>query len=175
MIRVIDSQTLSIPTSSIGRLLDGLSSVLGLVHCNGYEGHAAMALEDLAMGHTQFIAYPKYRFALEIQSGMIEFDGRPLVQGVLEDLQRGTDLASIAFGIHASIATLMSDALVYLTDDSRRSHRVGLSGGVFQNRLLVELAVEALSRAGHRVYLHRRVPPNDSGLAIGQLRLARSV
>jgi hydrogenase maturation protein HypF len=175
MIKVNDSQTLSIPTSSIGRLLDGLSSILGLVHCNGYEGHAAMALEDLAMGHTQLRECPKYRFAVQIQSGMIEFDGRPVVQGVLEDLQRGTDLASIAFGIHASIATMMSDALVYLTDDSRRSHQVGLSGGVFQNRLLVELAVEALSRVGHRVSLHRRVPPNDSGLAIGQLRLARSV
>jgi hydrogenase maturation protein HypF len=175
LVRVFDSPTLSIPTSSIGRFLDGLASLLGLVHCNGYEGHAAMTLEDLAMGHSQERGDTKYAFVLQNQGGMIEFDGRPVVQGVLEDLQKGTDLASIAFGIHASIATMMSDALVHLTDDSKQSHQVGLSGGVFQNRLLVELAVEAMSRAGHQVYLHRRVPPNDSGLAIGQLRLARSV
>jgi hydrogenase maturation protein HypF len=175
LVRVFDSPTLSIPTSSIGRFLDGLASLLGLVHCNGYEGHAAMTLEDLAMGHSQERGDTKYAFVLQNQGGAIEFDGRPVVRGVVEDLRSGIDRARIAFGIHAAIATMMSDALVHLTDDSKQSHQVGLSGGVFQNRLLVELAVEAMSRAGHQVYLHRRVPPNDSGLAIGQLRLARSV
>jgi hydrogenase maturation protein HypF len=175
LVRVFDSPTLSIPTSSIGRFLDGLASLLGLVHCNGYEGHAAMTLEDLAMGHSQLSECPKYRFAVQIQSGMIEFDGRPVVRGVFEDLRSGIDRARIAFGIHAAIARMMAQTLERLPNESGQGHQVGLSGGLFQNRLLVGLAVEALKRAGHRVHWHRRIPPNDSGLAIGQLRMARSV
>ncbi|MFN9624900.1 MAG: carbamoyltransferase HypF [Planctomycetota bacterium] len=170
LVDLFDAPSFSIPTSSIGRFLDGIASLLGLVHANDYEGHAAMMLEDLAIGYNREQDTVAYRFAVHVQSGVIEFDSRPVVRRLIEDLRCGTNPSQIAFGIHASIATMMVDALGVLPKELGESQLVGLSGGVFQNRLLVELAVDSLERAGHRVCLHRHIPPNDSGLAIGQLR-----
>jgi len=170
LVDLFDAPSFSITTSSIGRFLDGISSLLGLVHANHYEGHAAMMLEDFAAAYKREQDTVGYRFAVHVKSGVIEFDGRPVVRQLIEDLRCGTNPSQIAFEIHASIATMMVNALESLPKELGENQLVGLSGGVFQNRLLVELAVDSLERAGHRVCLHRHIPPNDSGLAIGQLR-----
>ena len=129
-----------------------------------------MMLEDFAAAYKHEQDTVGYRFAVHVKSGVIEFDGRPVVRQLIEDLRCGTNPSQIAFEIHASIATMMVNALESLPKELGENQLVGLSGGVFQNRLLVELAVDSLERAGHRVCLHRHIPPNDSGLAIGQLR-----
>jgi hydrogenase maturation protein HypF len=176
LVQALSVSTLSIHTSSMGRWIDGLASLLGLVHCNDYEGYAAMRLEDLALAYDGDQHERRYEFAIEQRVGLIEFDGRAVVGRVIEDLRHGIDRAKIAFGIHASIATMMTDTLKRLPEEKMlNGYQVGLSGGVFQNRLLVELAYKGLQSAGHRVCMHRHIPPNDSGLAIGQLRSVRSV
>jgi hydrogenase maturation protein HypF len=177
------SVALTIPSSSIGRFLDAVASLIGLVHCNQYEGHAAMLLEDRAteyyLHRFQENGFPidsmsdlgAYRFTISDQQGVLEFDTRQVVRSIVEDLRNQIALQQIAFRVHASIASLMVDMLERLEPRWNCTRQVGLTGGVFQNRLLVELATEFIGKSRWRVLLHHRIPPNDSGIAVGQLRL----
>jgi len=171
-----NAETLTVKTSSMGRFLDGLSSLLGLVHTNDYEGHAAMLLEDHAWQyHNQL---PKsdlrdtcaYRFAINEQGDLLEFDGRGVVKEMLEDIRNKINPCAIAYRIHLSIAIMMADAIKRLNSLKESTLHIGITGGVFQNRLLTELAIRILEQDGHRVFLHRTLPPNDSSIAVGQLR-----
>jgi hydrogenase maturation protein HypF len=167
----------------MGRFLDAVASLVGLVHCNQYEGHAAMLLEDRATEYylkrfqeNGFQTDPvadlgAYRFTISDQQGVLEFDSRLVVRGIVEDLSEQIDPQKIAFRVHASIASLIVDMIKGLEPRWNFAKQVGLTGGVFQNRLLVELATELLGKSQWRVLLHRRIPPNDSGIAVGQLRL----
>jgi hydrogenase maturation protein HypF len=177
------SVALTIPSSSIGRFLDAVASLIGLVHCNQYEGHAAMLLEDRAteyyLHRFQENGFPidsmsdlgAYRFTISDQQGVLEFDTRQVVRSIVEDLCNLISLQQIAFRVHASIARMMVEMLERLEPRWNCTRQVGLTGGVFQNRLLVELATEFLGKSRWRVLLHQRIPPNDSGIAAGQLRL----
>jgi hydrogenase maturation protein HypF len=179
--RASTSQILTIPSSSMGRFIDGLTSLLGLTHINDYEGHAAMLLEDLAAHeHRQIDAQSgtelnskldseAYRFAFTEVAGRIVFDGRDVVRGVLKDLREQVAVSRIAYRIHLSIAILMRDSLMLVPAAWSESRRVGITGGVFQNRLLTELTAQKFQESSWRVVMHQRVPPNDSGLAVGQL------
>lgn len=145
-------------TSSAGRLFDALASLLGLCAVNRYEGEAAMRLEGVAWkaakAGTGAEAYP---FALE---GDV-LDWGPMWRAAAESRE---PVETVALRIHATFAAMMLAV-------ARREGlpAVALSGGCFQNRLLLRLATESLEGAGFRVAIHREVPPNDAGLAVGQL------
>lgn len=184
ILKASKSEMLTIGSSSMGRFLEGLTSLIGLVHTNDYEGHAAMLLEDRASDYYQSQGSstaielknrsdsPRfYRFAIHEEAGVLFFDGRGVVKSVLEDLRCGASVNRIAFGIHDSIAAMMATALDRLRLLGNPVSEIGLTGGVFQNRLLTELAVNHLEARNCRVYLHQRIPPNDSGIAVGQIRL----
>ena len=157
----------AIPSSSMGRWLDGIASLLGLVHVSDYEGHAAMVLEDRATWEdTEDGAY---EFLVTRPGRMLEFDGRDVLRSVLEDIRLGTSIPRIARRVHLSIARLLVEAVGQLPNTLTQSRRLGLTGGVFQNRLLLEFASKFLMQAGWQVYIHRQVPPNDSSIAVGQL------
>ena len=183
LLTAAESSNLANPSSSMGRFLDGLASIIGLVHRNDYEGHAANLLEDRATKYyfDQLASNAKasdgrrdsmaYRFAIWDRPGVLEFDGRQVVQSVVEDLCEGMDQNRIAYRIHASIARMMVQVLERIEARWSCMRRVGLTGGVFQNRLLLDQLSELLEGAGWDVLLHRRIPPNDSGIAVGQLGL----
>lgn len=153
------------PASSLGRLFDAAAALLGLRDEVAYEGQAAIQLEAIAAPDGQI--YPA-----RIGSGTpAPIDVAPLIRSMVEDLRRGLPPALIAGRFHSSVAALIAAACEHARALSGLSE-VALSGGVFQNRLLLELLLARLEAAGFRVYLNRRVPPNDGGLSLGQLAVA---
>jgi hydrogenase maturation protein HypF len=165
----MDGARLNSPaTSSMGRLFDGVSALLGLCPSAAYEGHAAMLLQAAAQrlppGTPPPAPYPFDWLPPDAPGTPSRLDWRPLVRAIL-DAPQPVPLAAARF--HATLAA------VALAAARRYPHPdVCLTGGCFQNPLLLELVHAALETAGFRVRLHRAIPPNDAGLPIGQLAAA---
>lgn len=158
-------------TSSMGRLFDAVAALIGLRTQVTYEGQAAMELESLAGGRTGDVSPTAYRFALG-GGDPLEIDWRPLVRSICRDILNGVEPAVIGLQFHHAVAHMIRDACSALGKRTR-VRTVGLTGGVFQNALLLRLAVQQLKIAGFRVLVHQSIPPNDGGLAFGQAIIAR--
>jgi hydrogenase maturation protein HypF len=146
-------------TSSVGRLFDAMASILGLRHTVTFEGQAAMELESKLL--------EKYseRYDCEVQKREILIvDWEPMIEQVLSDLHKQVSIDRIVTKFHNALV----EVIVVM---ARRigEQRVVLTGGCFQNKYLLERAVERLETAGFRPYWHQRVPPNDGGIALGQV------
>jgi hydrogenase maturation protein HypF len=148
-------------TTSMGRLFDGVAALVLGANRVSYEGEAAARLESVASeAGVGGYPLPLERSADGLQRG----DWRPLVRGVREDLRNGVSGAVIAARFHQALA----DWAAAVTD-RHPGRAVVLGGGCFQNGLLLERTRAALRAGGRRVYYASRVPPNDGGLAAGQL------
>lgn len=155
-------------SSSAGRLFDAAAAALGVCFARqDYEGQAAMELEALAEPH--FGTETAWAGADGVDGGPIRWGG--LWQGLANDLREGVDRGRIAARFHRSLiaATAATAALVARKNGTGR---IALSGGVFQNRLLLEGVHAALSDDGFAVLVHRLVPANDGGLSLGQAAIA---
>jgi hydrogenase maturation protein HypF len=153
-------------TSSMGRLFDGVASLLGRITQVTYEGEAAIWLENQADPAVAGC----YPVDLMERDGRIIFDPGPLAAAVVADIgEIGTGAISMKF--HRTIAALIVAVAIRLRHEAG-SNQIVLSGGVFQNRLLVDLTVETLERSGFEVFLPEVVPVNDGGIAFGQAWLA---
>lgn len=148
------------PCTSIGRLFDAVSCLLGLRHKSAFEGDAAMQLQFAAERGGTGRALP-FAFGAE------GLDWRPMLHGLLTRRNAGATRDALAADFHASLA-----ALVVALAQRGGHHNVVLSGGCFQNRLLLEDCTTQLEAAGFRAHWPERVPPNDGGLALGQLAAA---
>lgn len=161
-------------TTSMGRLFDAVAALAGGRHSIDYEAEAALDLEWLAAsapGHADQV----HAWSLAAPGGgPVTADWRPVVIGILGDVAAGTSPATIAAAFHAAVVTMIVDTCRLLRDRGAGS-TVGLTGGVFQNAVLVEGAIHALHAAGFEVLTHHAVPPNDGGLALGQAVLARAM
>jgi hydrogenase maturation protein HypF len=155
------------PTSSAGRLFDAVASLLGLRDRVDFEAQAAMELEALSESEPDRV----YAVGLPERDSRIIVETPDIVRGVVEDLLVGTPTEQIGSRFHATLADVIVRGCWRVRERSGLE-RVALSGGVFQNILLLRLAVAGLRRSGFRVYTHRRVPPNDGGLALGQAAIA---
>ncbi|QFY44851.1 carbamoyltransferase HypF [Candidatus Methylospira mobilis] len=153
-------------TSSAGRLFDALAGLLGVCQINEFEGQAAMALESLAeqADEADALLYP---CELLMDASLPRVDWRPLFRALLNDARRGVSPPQLAYRFHASLA----DAILRAVQQQDIA-TVVLSGGCFQNRLLLELSNARLQQAGFKVYWPQQIPPNDGGLALGQLAAA---
>ncbi len=147
-------------TSSVGRLFDGVASILGLRQQVHFEGQAAMELE-FAAGEGE--AQPYEAPLLKGEGGWI-FDWQPLIMGILADRDSGRPVPEIARKFHETLAL----AVVEMAKKAKLP-KVVLSGGCFQNRLLTERTIARLREKGFQPYWHQRVPPGDGGIALGQL------
>jgi len=156
-------------TSSCGRLFDAVAALVGLRRTVSYEGQAALELEMVAEPG-QATAYP---YLLENGAGPLIFNPRPLLQAIVADVAAGVPTAAIAGRFHVTLATMIEEVCSELRQRTGLS-LVVLSGGVFQNRLLTELSLARLERAGFKVLTHALVPPNDGGIALGQAVVAAS-
>jgi hydrogenase maturation protein HypF len=169
--RQLERNVHCVPTSSMGRLFDAVSSLLGVRHTATYEAQAAMELEQLAHegmtddGISESIR--SYRFAPAEE----EIDAAPVLRTMLDDLRRGCAPGLMAAGFHLAVAELIADTAARLRETTG-IERVALSGGVFQNVLLLRLARAALAARHLQVLTHHLVPPNDGGLALGQVAVA---
>jgi hydrogenase maturation protein HypF len=152
-------------TSSAGRLFDAVAALAGLRHTVRFEGQAAMELEFEAEGAEDEAVYPF--LLLPGDDGPLVVDWAPLAMAVLEDGQQGLSLPLIARRFHNTLA-----AVILKVARCSGEQSVVLSGGCFQNKCLTETTVHALKVAGFSPYWHQRVPPNDGGIALGQIMAA---
>jgi hydrogenase maturation protein HypF len=155
------------PTTSMGRLFDAVSSLLGVRHDVAYEGQAAMELEALVGAP----AGPAWTLPVRDRDGVLELDPRPVVAAAVAAVRAGVPTASAADAFHRGVAGAVVTAALAV----RAAHgisTVGLTGGVFQNACLTTACRGRLEAHGMRVLVHRLVPPNDGGLALGQVAVA---
>jgi hydrogenase maturation protein HypF len=152
-------------TSSAGRLLDGISALLGLGATASYEGEPAIRLEHAAAPGEDGV-YDMGSAGAGVGGARL-LDWRPMLSAVLDDVRRGTGRDLIAARVHNTLA-----AAIVRQAELTGCERVALSGGCFQNRLLTERCAALLRRRGFTPLLHRQVPPNDGGIALGQLVIA---
>ncbi len=156
------------PTTSAGRLFDAAAALLGFVRPVTYEGQAAMWLEHLA---TRAGAGAAAGAAYEMPFVGGEIDYRPLLAAVVADRARGRAVEDIARAFHLAVARALVAAAVELCG-AHALETVALSGGVFQNRLLLRDVASGLAGAGLQVWTNHHVPPNDGGLSLGQAAAA---
>jgi hydrogenase maturation protein HypF len=151
-------------TTSVGRLFDAAAALLGFTREISYEGQAAMWLEQLARTATSADTYP-FPFASN------ELDFRPLLRAVATDRASGRGPAEIARAFQRGIANGLASAIVVICDANEIDTAV-LSGGVFQNELLLEDLHAALQPTPLQIWTNREVPANDGGISLGQAALA---
>jgi hydrogenase maturation protein HypF len=149
-------------TSSIGRLFDAVAALCGIRAEVNYEGQAAVELEGIA-DTTEAGEYPL--------PGDELLDARETVRAILADLGAGVGVPVVAARFHNGVGRATARACARIAE-AEGTDRVVLSGGVFQNRLLLERTTEALERAGLRALVPRLLPPNDGGIAFGQAAVA---
>jgi hydrogenase maturation protein HypF len=161
----LDSGTGCVPCSSMGRLFDAVASLLDVRHRIDYEGQAAIELEALAesVGDAPGPSLP-----LTVRpDGVI--DPATMVQTLASALRAGTPPALLAASFHRAVADAVADVVEQVAGGVRLA---GLTGGVFQNVLLLRQCRERLQRNGFDVLTHHTVPPNDGGLALGQAAIS---
>lgn len=160
--RQLDHGVQCVRSSSMGRLFDAVSSLVGLRQVATYEAEAAIELEMAAAESNRPC---RYRFDQDADSTV--FAAANMLRAIVEDLRSGRSVADVAAGFHLAVADLVVERAQRLREGTGIADVV-LTGGVFQNVVLVRLARAALVARGFAVLTHRVVPPNDGGLALGQ-------
>lgn len=152
-------------TTSAGRLFDAVSSLAGLRQKINFEGQAAMELEFAAFRESTEESYPFdiVSAACEMGQEILIVDWAPMIRAIIEDVRTSGSPAGIAKKFHNALAEIILAVARRIGQE-----RVMLTGGCFQNKILLESAVNKLRAAGFRPYWPQRVPPNDGGIALGQ-------
>ncbi|MDP4262808.1 MAG: carbamoyltransferase HypF [Bacteroidota bacterium] len=158
------NQPAELLTSSIGRLLDGIASLLGICHINTYEGEAAMRLEAIAGNYTHEIN--KY-YPVPLKNNRLDFS--LLLQDLLNDIDKEETPGLIAKRVFYSLAMTVEQVSNYFNIG-----RIAFSGGVFQNALLTDMMIELLANK-KQLYWHRQLSPNDECIGFGQLACYHSI
>ncbi|MDQ3719891.1 MAG: carbamoyltransferase HypF, partial [Actinomycetota bacterium] len=155
VVRLCVSGAASPVTTSAGRLFDAVAALCGVRATASYEGQAAVELEAL-VDPSETGSYP-----------MPALDARPALAAVLEDVASGVELGRVAARFHEGLARATAEACA-----STGEATAVLSGGVFQNRVLLERTTAHLEEAGLQVLRPERLPPNDGGISYGQAAVA---
>ncbi|MCX8028956.1 MAG: carbamoyltransferase HypF [Brevinematales bacterium] len=150
-------------SSGAGRLFDGVSSILGISNYSHFEGQSAMELE--------FEAYKSQRniidtYEYDIKNNII--DWRKIIVGIISDIKNGLPKEDISIKFHNTMVRVIKECVTEISK-IKKCKNVALSGGVFQNSLLVDKLIEELKLEGFDVYTNKKVPPNDGGISLGQL------
>ena len=162
ILKIMLARKLNAPmTSSAGRLFDAVASLVNLRQQIRFEGQAAMELEFALRG---IETEAHYNLSLVTRHPLPVLDWSPMVEEILSDVKNGVPVAIISAKFHN---TLVEEMVAVAKKSGQQC--VMLSGGCFQNRYLTERAVRRLRAEGFRPYWHQRVPPNDGGIALGQV------
>jgi len=170
MVEMIQKGVHSPMTSSLGRLFDGVAAITGIRNRVFYEGQAAMELEMTA-GE---IGNAVYDYEWVTEADIRKILPAPIVRGVAQDVKNGVSASEISSKFHATLIRLFS----VLCGDLRLEtglKKVVLSGGVFQNSLLLSGLIQALEEKDFQVYTHTKVPTNDGGISLGQAVVAAAI
>jgi len=164
-------------TSSIGRFFDGVSSLLGICDINSYEGQAAMELESVAeeqICSSVGLIHQNYEYQIREEEGSFIVEPAGIIRSIVDDLRKRIARDIIAGKFHNSIADIIESVSLKIKERTG-INKVALSGGVFQNRLLLGLALRKLTERGFVCYYQKRVPPNDEGISLGQAIIANEM
>jgi hydrogenase maturation protein HypF len=160
--------------SSVGRLFDAVAAAIGICReeCS-YEGQAAIEMEatvnvNILNNDKETINYP---FKFEKLDRIYYIDPAPMWEGILQDLKQQISPSEIAAKFHISLAIVITEIVKQLTQE-HKINQVALTGGVFQNRILLEQTTKNLKKLGIEVFTHSIVPANDGGLSLGQAVIA---
>ncbi len=186
----LKQQVNTILTSSMGRLFDAVSALLGICQENRYEGECAIRLEaEAVLALRQSILPAELSFAIVEKDGIIEIDSTPVLRAIVKGLkeeknecskreqtsadqnQEGNRRRAYALGFHYAVADMMVKVCERLRTDYG-TDTVALSGGVFQNTVLTERACRLLREREFLVYYNLAVPPNDGCISLGQVYIA---
>ena len=177
--RQIERRINSPLTSSMGRLFDAISALLGIKGEIDYEGQAAVELEMAAhssviageLGEAISHAQEIYPYRIVEDEGLRIVRLGDLLSAVIEDMHQGVSKGRISVRFHNTVARMTSE-MCHLIADETGINNVALSGGVFQNRLLLRKTISLLESSGFHVFTHRQVPCNDGGISLGQAVIA---
>lgn len=169
---ILDKNINTILTSSAGRLFDAVCSILGIRDFSTYEGQASIELEQcISKDHSNAGIY---NYIIEKSSYPFIIDTSPIIKGVIKDLNLGLGRENIALKFHYTMVDI-----IYRTCKILRKkyniNKIVLSGGVFQNRFLLENSVKSLSDSNFEVYFPKKYPCNDGGISLGQIAIANEI
>jgi hydrogenase maturation protein HypF len=162
LIQMIDKKINCPLTSGAGRLFDCVASLLDLVQVASFQAEGPMRLESIVRNDCN----ENYKFTID---GTIRFD--ETIRGIVDDILKGIDKATIATKFHNTIILAIFESVTAIRQNEGIG-KVVLSGGVFQNKYLLERTIEILQKNNFKVYSHATVPTNDGGIALGQLAVA---
>ena len=164
MVDTILSLGLNSPeTTSMGRLFDGVSAMLGIKDNVSYEGQGAILLEAAA-GETD----ETYPYEIIKENGLYVFDYRPMIK----EIAKGEDGKSLAAAKFMNTLVAMAEEMSQKIREDTTLNRIVLSGGTFQNMYMLHRLTKKLRKRGFEVYTHRKVATNDEGISLGQTMIA---
>jgi hydrogenase maturation protein HypF len=162
VVQMIDRKINCPLTSSAGRLFDAVASILGLCQFATFQAEGPMRLESNVQRNCQ----DTYHFEID---QTVRFDAT--IRAIVDDILDGISVATIATKFHNTLISVIFEALNIIRKKSG-INKVALSGGVFQNKYLLEGTITLLSKNNFEVYTHAAIPANDGGIALGQLAVA---
>ena len=157
-------------TSSLGRLFDGVAAIVGVRNRVAYEGQAAMELEMAIQQEVE----QSYDYAWEKGEDAYHVFFNPIIHGVVSDMEKGVEVSEISARFHRTLIQLFAELCSFLRKETGLE-RVVLSGGVFQNAILLSGLEKALERDTFQVFTHSLVPTNDGGISLGQAVAAAAI
>lgn len=158
-------------SSSIGRLFDGVSSLLGLCHHSSFEGEAAIALESILESNELIDGYP---INIQKKDNMYILSPISIIENILIDLENNISNAEISHKFHSTIVNYITEMCIILRNEYS-INTVALSGGVFQNDFLITNTYNELTKNDFKVLIHRKLPCNDGGISVGQIIIAKEL
>ena len=156
----------------MGRLFDGVASLLDLQHSVNYEGQAAIKLESIADEHeTGYYSFVMNTNEVKSYNVPLIIQWQPVIKKIIEDMHHKTAIPTISAKFHNSIVEMIVQICTMLRN-RKGINDVVLSGGVFQNNFLLSHLIKKLKLQDFTVYAHKKVPCNDGGLSLGQAVIA---
>ncbi len=171
--QMIDKKINSPLTSSIGRLFDGVSALIGVCGIAKYEGEAAIRLEKIIKGKGWRVK-GEYKFGYTQEGEMIIINWEPVIRGIVKDLKLDVKKPEISLKFHNSVCDMIKEVCKLLRK-KYKTNKICMSGGVFQNKYLSECIKPILEKEEFSVYAHKNIPTHDGGIASGQAVLATAL
>ncbi len=167
MMQMMDKKVNSPLTSSVGRLFDAVYGILGFGQRITFEGQTGIFLESIADPNVK----ERYEYSIEKSEDSFQIITKSILQQIQEDLQKGISPNIISGKFHNTVIAFSTE-MALLSREKYGNKKVVLSGGCFQNAVLTEGLIQSLESNKFEVYSHHQVPPNDGGIALGQLAVA---
>jgi len=168
LMKIIDNKEFSPLSSSIGRLFDAVASLIGLKDINTFEAEAPISLESILINEKLF----PYPYEIYKKNEIFIIDYRPIIYGIVKDLQNKIPKEIISTKFHWSIVNIVIDMIKKLSWITGIK-KVVISGGVFQNIFILKNIKKILISKDFKIYHNKNIPPNDACISLGQAYLIR--